>query len=56
MTGLVERPHIYRGNFDLVETEKRVSRTVAELVFLKSMFPADTAFHDTDLSRPVRGA
>jgi len=26
--GLVERPHIYRGNFDLVESEKKISRTV----------------------------
>ena len=52
MTGLVERPHIYRRIFDLVETEKRVSRTVAELVFLKSMFPADTAF--TILICPAR--
>lgn len=52
VTGLVERPHIYRRIFDLVETEKRVSRTVAELVFLKSMFPADTAF--TILICPAR--
>lgn len=52
VTGLIERPHIYRGNFDLVETKKRVSRTIAELVFLKSMFPADTPF--TILICPAR--
>ena len=44
VTGLIERPHVYRGNFNLVEAEKRVSRTIAELVFLKSMFPADLPF------------
>lgn len=42
--GLIARPHAYRADFNLADPAGRAASTVAELVYLRQMFPPGTPF------------